>query len=319
VYSASLQQFEELTQAASTAGHASRALPLFYAVSQAGRAIAAAWADEPWTLSSHGLKHRLGESPLRSTIRPDFVTKDGKIDSFSCVNAATQQGTLTKPVELGALWASLPDLFEQDLRDERWRRPLGVFRKEDDPSMIHMMGQWVGATIVFEYLRSCSKRLFDDFDDVGNDAFDQAVATELSHYPSAEGWVPYRPGGNRLDRRTYDTWEVEVAWSAPNQHVGAREAEFRDHVFEHRVRDQWWLRPDLNEAGDFLWPLLTWWALLYGLSMLTRYPPAEWTDALRFDESPEAVPLAAALDEALVALPHFVLESLLRDQVTVRP
>ena len=63
---------------------------------------------------------------------------------------------------------------------------------------------------------------------------------------------------------------------------------------------------------------MTWWALLYGLSMLARYHPAEWTNALRLDDSPEAVPLRAALDEALVAVPQFVLWALLRDVVTVR-
>lgn len=42
-YGAALQQFDELLEAATTAGHASRPLPLFYALSQAGRAIASAY------------------------------------------------------------------------------------------------------------------------------------------------------------------------------------------------------------------------------------------------------------------------------------
>ena len=33
----------------------SRPLPLFYAVSQAGRAVSAARSDEPWKLRHHGL------------------------------------------------------------------------------------------------------------------------------------------------------------------------------------------------------------------------------------------------------------------------
>lgn len=142
--------------AASTSGYASRPLPLFYALSQAGRAIAAAWADDPWVpTSGHGLKHELGESALRTTVWPTPATKEGRIDTFSCVAAAAGQGTLTKGerVELGALWASLPDLWEQDLREERWRRPLPVRRVEHDVSEVHLLDRWVDATIFLQYQR----------------------------------------------------------------------------------------------------------------------------------------------------------------------
>ncbi len=307
--------------AASTSGYASRPLPLFYALSQAGRAIAAAWADDPWVpTSGHGLKHELGESALRTTVWPTPATKEGRIDTFSCVAAAAGQGTLTKGerVELGALWASLPDLWEQDLREERWRRPLPVRRVEHDVSEVHLLDRWVDATIFLQYQRHLSTGLFDRSDEVGDDEFDELVTAELAHYPTADGWQFNRPQGLRRDRRTFDTWEVEVVWEAQGQTIGDREWEFRSHAFEHRISDQRWLRPDLNDAGDCLLPLMTWWALLYGLSMLARYHPAEWTAALRLDDSPEAVPLQAALDEALSAVPQFVLWALLRDVVTVR-
>ncbi len=41
-YRAALEQFEELIRAAAAVGYQSRPLPLFYALSQAGRAIVAA-------------------------------------------------------------------------------------------------------------------------------------------------------------------------------------------------------------------------------------------------------------------------------------
>jgi hypothetical protein len=44
VYGAALAQFDELIAAASVVGPASRPLPLFYALSQAGRAVAAGHA-----------------------------------------------------------------------------------------------------------------------------------------------------------------------------------------------------------------------------------------------------------------------------------
>jgi hypothetical protein len=42
LYGAALQQFDELIEASRNAGHTSRPLPLFYALSQAGRAVVAA-------------------------------------------------------------------------------------------------------------------------------------------------------------------------------------------------------------------------------------------------------------------------------------
>jgi YaaC-like Protein len=54
-YGTALEQFEELISAASEASPAVRPLPLFYALSQAGRAIAAAYIPEKWRLYGHGL------------------------------------------------------------------------------------------------------------------------------------------------------------------------------------------------------------------------------------------------------------------------
>jgi len=60
-YVSALQQAEELFRAARSVGPASRPLLLFYGMSQAGRAIAAASVrvqSSDWTLSGHGIKAR---------------------------------------------------------------------------------------------------------------------------------------------------------------------------------------------------------------------------------------------------------------------
>src|SRR5581483_7898136 len=57
VFSAALGQFDELLDAAAAVGPASRPLPLYYALNQAGRAIAAA-RQQPhraWRPRVHGL------------------------------------------------------------------------------------------------------------------------------------------------------------------------------------------------------------------------------------------------------------------------
>jgi YaaC-like protein len=56
VFQAALAQAEELWDAAAAAGAASRPLPLFYCLSQAGRALCAAWDEtDNWQPRAHGL------------------------------------------------------------------------------------------------------------------------------------------------------------------------------------------------------------------------------------------------------------------------
>jgi hypothetical protein len=83
----------------------------------------------------------------------------------------------------------------------------------------------------------------------------------------------------------------------------------------HRFRNEHWLRPALNEAADELTPFMAWWAFLFALSILARYHPARWVASLDLDNSPLAQPLADALDQALSAVPHLVLQAVLRKSI----
>jgi hypothetical protein len=55
---------------------------------------------------------------------------------------------------------------------------------------------------------------------------------------------------------------------------------------------------------------MTWWLLLYVLSMISRYRPGPWNKLLDLDKSEYAVSLDYALEEAISVLPHLVLEGL---------
>lgn len=79
VYGSALAQFDELIAAATAVGPSSRPLPLFYALSQAGRAIAAAHAEGVWRLRMHGLSApELDRLPLDIEVkRAPAAAKDG--------------------------------------------------------------------------------------------------------------------------------------------------------------------------------------------------------------------------------------------------
>jgi hypothetical protein len=72
-----------------------------------------------------------------------------------------------------------------------------------------------------------------------------------------------------------------------------------------------WLRPALVDAGG---PppslLMSWWALLFGLSMLARYEPATWAEMLNVDGQEWAVPIEFVLAAAARTIPVLVAQSL---------
>ena len=286
--------------AAASVGYAARPLPLYYAMSQAGRAIAAAHADQPWKLKGHGLRHESGHSIFQSviTLEPDCT------DLFSHVCGAVSQDLLTESVELGALWASLPEFWGIELRRERWPRALRVMPPSLDFAANRLRNAAAPAVIC-----GLPDRIFEGVSDKDLPA---VLEKELAQYPGAQGWEPSAevPHADEWGRHANVRWNADSSW--------LRGVVLDQHAPEYRVREQRWLRPVLNESNDVLGPLMTWWALLYGLSMLARYDPAPWTEALRADKSRDAVPLEIAMDEALEAVPHLVLEALKGKRLLLR-
>jgi hypothetical protein len=69
-----------------------------------------------------------------------------------------------------------------------------------------------------------------------------------------------------------------------------------------------WLRPAVG--GIALSSLLTWWALLFGLSMLARYEPAGWMKELDYDSSDLAAPLGELLEIGLHRVPELLLATI---------
>src|SRR5436190_23562046 len=116
-FAAAMEQFEELIHAAQSVGPPARPLPLFYALSQAGRAIAAARGkDDARQLRGHGIQLDDDGSPLLDRhVAPqaERQPKAGKPpqcpSSFMGVSDATGSPRLTDPVTVGALCASLPE------------------------------------------------------------------------------------------------------------------------------------------------------------------------------------------------------------------
>jgi hypothetical protein len=129
----------------------------------------------------------------------------------------------------------------------------------------------------------------------------------LSHYPDAQAGqfgssdeVAETPRGPGF-----------VGWFYEDIGAGGRNPRpVSQFVSEHRFAGEYWLIPRVGSGGDLLPPLLLWWVLLFGLSLIARYEPALWRSALDI-ETPLAAPLGSLLDDALEAVPHWILNALL--------
>jgi hypothetical protein len=289
-YGAALAQFDELMTAARASGPASRPLPLFYALSQAGRAIAAAHLTDPWRLEGHGLNapdlaYEILDVPVRVDDRP---SKNGNLKSFIGVAQATRSPVPVR-LALGELWASLPEAFE--LLPERPEivpllvAPTVPSGKIYDPRRVQ-------ATVI-------------GFADRPGDLQKHLEA----YFPSTDGvrmehadLPPERwPVGTPLGAGVGVWW---LSSGGLMNHVERLEAVAPGQ----RSLEPRWLRPAVG--GVALSPLMTWWMLLFGLSMLARYDPDVWVSALQYDSSSMAASLDQLLDLACDRAPELVLDAL---------
>jgi hypothetical protein len=293
IYGAALDQFEELMTAAGAATPRSRPLPLFYALSQAGRAIAAARAEEDWQLRGHGLSApSLDVSDVCDLlIHPaPSRTKSGGVDSFGAIATLGGSESLSNPVSIGALWASLPGACEYLPEDDRWLRPLHAVPREP------------GTQPAFD----CT-RLSADLIGVRGKSLEDA-RVELGDYPLASD-VDLPTVQNIFVREmTPFGHGVLARWT-----VGAQDywewTQARDRILPlEPLTGHRWLRPALSGAA--LDTTATWWALLFGLSMLARYEPGAWVAALDLDRPGLAAQLTMLLDLALQAVPALVVIAL---------
>jgi len=71
-----------------------------------------------------------------------------------------------------------------------------------------------------------------------------------------------------------------------------------------------WLFPGAGGADRSMHPLMAWWAVLFALSMLARYQPAEWAAHVDVDASPHAVPVERLLARAIGIIPELVAEAI---------
>jgi len=267
---------------------------MFYALAQAGQAIVA--AHSPGTPPrSHGL--------TLPDPGPDLMSTPVRVHGHGWYQAVsdTVGSPILQSAELGQLWAAIPDLARTPLPSGAWPKALRVV-----PVSIGQLAYAPAKTAVADVL-------FDPLPTSPADATDR-----LKRYPAAApAVIATVPGAPQVMITGYTDHGhgIRVYFSLAESEQPIPQITILDsRASEYRFYNQRWLIPALLE-GQVLSPLMLWWALLFGLSMLARYHPDAWVSALEVDRSQLAVPLEDVLDLAQSAVPHLVLEALLRTTV----
>jgi hypothetical protein len=307
VFVSALEQAEQLMRAAADVGPAASPLLLFYALSQAGRAIAAARLDDPWRLSGHGLRAPGAADAsagfLRRVVKPDGEPMSTRRrQSFAGVAAATGSGQLTSSLELGAIWAALPELMaplpQPLLEDQTWIRPLRVFRPMFDAAHMRLADMRPLELLV---------------DGLPPGADLDTLLQCLGGYPTAAGAYMWHTLGMRDDvlvTQPGPTGPLPVfCWPDVPTNIHLRAQHLDAIAPDYRKRGTRLLLPRAG-GKDALSPLMLWWLFLFCLSSVARYDPEQWVAALDVNHSQLTVPIEAALDSALEALPELILDAL---------
>ncbi|WP_436776512.1 YaaC family protein [Yinghuangia sp. YIM S09857] len=309
MFSAALEQTEQLFAAASTVGPASRPMLLYYAVNQAGRALAAcAPVPKPESvLQGHGLVVAKKDQPDIGEVT--VQDKGADHSSFLRVAKILKSRTLPAQTRVADLWTAI-------LEVERWplKASTGTLLhvsldglKVDDPT----------ATSLAAIASEMPARLKDA---VAPEDRERDVTAWLADYPTLAGYAFRWPGAFRPDGPDH--------WNARENTIGCRLtwrldpgetplsrfdklAPWKGRSFDGTTRV---LHPAFGGHDDQLHPLLAWWAILHALSMMARYQPAQWTVQTDVNKSPDAVALEYLLDKALAAVPDLVLAAI--DEVT---
>lgn len=274
LFTSSLEQAQQQFESAAQVGFESRALNLYYGLSQAGRAIAAALtpqnAGKSPEVSGHGLKVVDFHAANAKTFWKIRLRADGNDDtSFGRLASLLRSSALGTPVSLGEIWHMMPELHLD--------HPLGTFNR---PRWTHKPSGRSGFPVETTLTLQATDEEMDD-----NAAKLRALYPELgeAHILKFKGGSYSEDNGIRTDEAVFS-------------YEGRRDP-------SRQFRGSTVLMPACGDSSSALHPLLTWWILLFALSMITRYKPVEWTEIIDVNRSPLAVPLETMLTKALEAVP----------------
>lgn len=316
LYRAAMQQFEDLMVAAAASGPAGRPLPLYYALSQAGRAVLAAREPDMTRVICPNERHGL-TIPHRNVNDDLFAVpveaRSSNTGLFQRVASATGSALIVETAMLGALVASLPDAGDEGWNEDRWPTAVPLYPVMGLAEEVDMDRD--SRANDFSRFRHGTMHVAIQADDV---ATQDDLEDLARRYPTI---AKIRPRLFVLTTGRRGRYEVRTPSGAAVMIEVSVSPNSTDPVGDHvtmldaiaplyRWKDRRWLRPSVEGDAPPPSPLMTWWAILFALSTFARYHPVPWTSSLVVDQSSSAAVLERILDLAQDAVPHLVFEAL---------
>lgn len=306
-----LEQAEELFTAAAAAGPAARALPMFYGLSQAGRALVATRTPgDQWKPRVHGIGEWSGNRANVTVADFEVEPRAGRTGAFALVAEALASSALPGPTRLGDLWPLLPDTKRFELPNSGPHRLLNIqvnYCSGDHPINAEISGLPADLGI---------QRSPDDDPSTPRTDWaeeEQRVREFLIRYPSLSGLEFAGGGGQPIGFSPMEDGTALIAVHWPND-IGSP---CTPEQLSKRVATSYVghtnVYPCLDTSGQRIHPLVVWWATLFGLSILARYEPETWGRAIDINTSHEAVAIEHILDAALDSVPELLYRVLTDD------
>lgn len=311
-FTMALEQAEQLFSAAVTTGPAARPLPLFYGLSQAGRALAAARTpSDPWKPRSHGIGEASGNSTAATVADFRVEPRKGNPGAFALVADALASSALPGPTRLGDLWPLLPDIQRFALPSSGPHRLINIqvntYCADNDPINAEISGLPADLGIERHPDEDPSAPRADWALE------EQRVRNFLSNYPGINGYEFGTGGGQPIGFRPMDDGTAIVAVHWPN----GPDAPSTPEQLTRRVATTYFGHtnsyPCLDASAQPIHPFVVWWATLFGLSILARYEPETWGRAVDINVSHEAVAIEHILNTALDSVPELLYRALIDD------
>lgn len=308
-YRAALEQAEELMKAAAATGPAAQPLPLFYALSQFGRAIAAAapalnTQSREFRLSGHGVQATNLDGVDRSGLA-SLRVHGSKNGSFPSVAKALNASSMSAESTIGQVLGWVP--FSSRFALEGTSLPTTpvlqlhpMYPPADQVQLVTVTGVPYDVLADTPTPNNGQGTLPRPF--LPDDA---VLAEEFARFPSLDGWAWSNPTPSATSVRVSQTrtWEVTLQLPAP----GYPDRALRDRSAFYR--GACYAYPKTSD-GLTIHPFLAWWLILYSLSMLARYQPNEWMLLIDVNSHPDAVPIESILTFCQNAVPELALRAI---------